>query len=225
MGLARDISLEQVKSSNVSGLTESEGRDTSHFSILDHQGNRVAATLSINYPFGSCFMPPGTGVLLNDEMDDFSSRPGTPNVYGLIGGEANAIEPGKRMLSSMSPSFVETSDGIAILGTPGGSRIITMVLLSVLDLAGGEGPESWVRRPRFHHQYRPDRIDYEPAAFSKSQVDLLERMGHKLKMLESAYGNMQAVYWNRRNGIVEAASDPRGIGSVEILRIPRASTQ
>jgi len=128
------------------------GADTTHFSILDGAGNRVAATLSINYPFGSGFVPPGTGVLLNDQMDDFSARPGTPNAYGLVGGEANAIAPGKRMLSSMTPTFVESERGLASLGTPGGSRIITMVLQGLLALDVGEAPAAWVAQPRFHHR-------------------------------------------------------------------------
>ncbi|MCW8831017.1 MAG: gamma-glutamyltransferase, partial [Gammaproteobacteria bacterium] len=102
------------------GEPAGNGADTTHFSIIDAEGNRVAATLSINYPFGSGFVAEGTGVLLNDEMDDFSAKPGVPNVYGLVGAEANAIEPGKRMLSSMSPSFLETGDRVAVLGTPGG---------------------------------------------------------------------------------------------------------
>ncbi|MFQ5644239.1 MAG: gamma-glutamyltransferase, partial [Thiogranum sp.] len=139
-----------------------EGTDTTHFSILDREGNRVAATLSVNYPFGSGLVVPGTGVLLNDEMDDFSAKPGVPNAYGLVGAEANAIEPGKRPLSSMTPTFVESEHGIAILGTPGGSRIITMVLLGILDLEAGNAPQSWVSLPRFHHQYLPDVIQYEP---------------------------------------------------------------
>src|SRR5690606_32483295 len=112
-----------------------DGPHTTHFSILDAEGNRVAATLSINYPFGAAFVPPGTGVLLNNEMDDFSARPGTPNAYGLVGAEANAIAPGKRMLSSMTPTFLERDGQVAILGTPGGSRIISMVLLGTLEFA------------------------------------------------------------------------------------------
>ena len=193
-----------------------EGRDTTHFSILDREGNRVAATLSINYPFGACFTPPGTGVLLNDEMDDFSAKPGVPNVYGLVGAEANSIAPGKRPLSSMSPTFVESRDAVAILGTPGGSRIITMVLLATLDLAAGGLPESWVSVPRFHHQYLPDVVQYEPGAFSAVLVESLEARGHTLKPLDSDYGNMQAVYLDRKTGRVSAASDPRGIGLSEV---------
>jgi len=194
------------------------GAHTTHFSILDREGNRVAATLSINYPFGSAFVPPGTGVLLNDEMDDFSLKPGVPNVYGLIGAEANAIAPGKRPLSSMTPTFVETEQGVAILGTPGGSRIITMVLLAILDLASGNGPESWVALPRFHHQFLPDEIQYEPGALTEVEVSGLEALGHRLKPLRDTYGNMQAVLWDRPRNRVAAASDPRGVGSAETQR-------
>jgi gamma-glutamyltranspeptidase/glutathione hydrolase len=189
-----------------------EGMNTTHFSILDSEGNRVAATLSVNYPFGACFTPPGTGVLLNNEMDDFSAKPGVPNAYGLVGAEANAIAPGKRPLSSMSPTFVESGDGVAILGTPGGSRIITMVLLGILDMAEGGLPDSWVSRPRFHHQYLPDVVQYETDAFDADLAGTLQGMGHTLKALDSTYGNMQAIYHDSKNGRVYASSDPRGIG-------------
>ncbi|NNG13095.1 MAG: gamma-glutamyltransferase [Halobacteria archaeon] len=194
----------------------SEGQDTTHFSVLDRDGNRVAATLSINYPFGACLTPPGTGVLLNDEMDDFSAKPGASNVYGLVGAEANAIAPGKRPLSSMSPSFIESKDGVAILGTPGGSRIITMVLLAALDHAAGRLPESWVSLPRFHHQYLPDVIQYEAGAFDAALIEGLSARGHQLKLLDPSYGNMQAVYWDRKYRRVYAASDPRGIGAAAV---------
>jgi gamma-glutamyltranspeptidase/glutathione hydrolase len=193
-----------------------DGTHTTHFSILDRDGNRVAATLSINYPFGAGFVPPGTGVLLNDEMDDFSAKPGAPNAYGLVGAEPNSIVPGKRPLSSMTPTFVESDRGVAILGTPGGSRIITMVLLGILDLEQGHGPASWVSRPRFHHQYLPDVIQYEPEALSPEVQQALRAQGHALKALERDYGNMQAIYWDYANQRVDAASDPRGIGSAEV---------
>lgn len=192
------------------------GHHTTHFSILDREGNRVAATLSVNYPFGSGFIAPGTGVLLNDEMDDFSAKPGVPNAYGLVGAEANAIAPGKRPLSSMSPTFVETADRVAILGTPGGSRIITMVLLGILEFARGEPPQSWVTRPRFHHQFLPDQVEYEAEALSKSVMEALQARGHVLKAVRSPYGNMQAVLWDRRDGSVRAAADPRGLGAAEV---------
>lgn len=193
------------------------GTDTTHFSIIDRFGNRVSATLSINYPFGACFVAEGTGVLLNDEMDDFSAKPGVPNVYGLVGNQANAIEPGKRMLSSMSPSFVETKDRIAVLGTPGGSRIITMVLHGILDFFNGGDADHMVNVGRFHHQYLPDKIFFEPDVFDEKIIATLEDMGHELKQLDSDYGNMQVVIINKKTGELDAASDKRGIGKASIL--------
>jgi gamma-glutamyltranspeptidase/glutathione hydrolase len=216
-GLARDIQFDAATPSRQRpDAGQPEGHDTTHYAIIDADGNRVSATLSINYPFGSCFVVPGTGVLLNDEMDDFSARPGVPNVYGLIGGEANAIAPGKRMLSSMTPTFVETDRGVAVLGTPGGSRIITMLLHGILALDEGGGPEAWVGRPRFHHQYLPDEIQFEPGALSEAEQRQLTTMGHRLKPLDSTYGNMQALFWNRADGHLSGASDPRGIGSARV---------
>jgi len=192
------------------------GQDTTHFSILDGAGNRVAATLSINYPFGACIVPPGTGVLLNNEMDDFSIKPGAPNLYGLVGAEANAITPGKRPLSSMTPVFAEDDSGVAILGTPGGSRIITMLLLGVLDLAAGQRPDSWVAVPRYHHQFLPDEVQYEPGAFDGGLGEALAARGHTMRPLDSTYGNMQAIYWDRDKHRVYAASDPRGGGEARV---------
>jgi len=192
------------------------GRHTTHFSILDRDGNRVAATLSINYPFGSGFMVPGTGVLLNDEMDDFAAKPGVPNVYGLVGAQANAIEPGKRMLSSMSPTFVETKDRIAIMGTPGGSRIITMVLQGILGVLDGRSARDIVQAPRFHHQYLPDIVQFEPGALSQQEQKGLARMGHALKELDERYGNMQVVIFDRKSGALDVASDPRGEGRAAV---------
>ncbi|MFP3873683.1 MAG: gamma-glutamyltransferase [Thiohalophilus sp.] len=212
--LRKNIELEQAgDSSMLPTVTGSdEGRDTTHFSILDSKGNRVAATLSINYPFGSGFMPPGTGVLLNDEMDDFSAKPGVPNVYGLVGAEANAIEPGKRMLSSMSPTFVEHDDRLAILGTPGGSRIITMVLQGILGFVDGHDAQTIVGLPRYHHQYLPDQVQYEPQALTSEQQRELASRGHVLTELNDRYGNMQMVIRDRLKDKIEAASDPRGEG-------------
>jgi len=213
-GLAASIRLDRATSSSeLPGvIAEPGGNHTTHFSILDKAGNYVSATLSINYPFGSGFVAAGTGVLLNDEMDDFSAKPGTPNAYGLIGAEANAIAPGKRMLSSMSPTFVSGPDGVAILGTPGGSRIITMVLLGILEYADSKGPSAWVSRPRFHHQYLPDTVFYEADAFSNEEALALEALGHHLEKADTTWGNMQAVLWDTRHGTVTAASDPRGEG-------------
>ncbi len=189
-----------------------QGNNTTHFSVLDKQGNRVATTLSINYPFGSGFVAEGTGVLLNDEMDDFAASAESPNVYGLVGGDANAIAPGKRMLSSMTPTFFESKDRIAIVGTPGGSRIITMVCLALLDFVEGNSPASWVSLPRFHHQFVPDVIQYEADALSKADIRALQQRGHLLKVSSRRYGNMHAIVWNKATNTVKAASDPRGIG-------------
>jgi gamma-glutamyltranspeptidase/glutathione hydrolase len=195
-----------------------EGGNTTHFSIIDREGNRVAATLSLNTLFGSGFMPPGTGVLLNNEMDDFSVSAGAPNSYGLVGSEANAVAAGKRPLSSMTPTFLESNDTVVVLGTPGGSRIITMVLLATLEMAHGRGgPKEWVALPRFHHQYLPDEVTYEPKAFDASEVRALRQWGHTLEEFRSeGYGNMQIVTQYKKTHRLEAASDPRGEGLAEV---------
>lgn len=215
---ARTIDSERAtRSSELETPTpRGESANTTHFSIIDADGNRVAATLSINYPFGSAFTATGTGVLLNDEMDDFAVKPEAPNAYGLIGYDANSIAPGKRPLSSMTPTFLVSPDRIGILGTPGGSRITSMVLLAVLDFAAGHGPASWVALPRFHHQYLPDKIEYERDALAPSVITALERRGHTLVAVDRRYGDMQAVLWRRASGRLEAASDPRGEGSSRV---------
>ncbi|MGH8502697.1 MAG: gamma-glutamyltransferase [Gammaproteobacteria bacterium] len=193
-----------------------EARDTTHFSIMDKAGNRVAATVTINYPFGSGFMPPGTGVLLNDEMDDFSMKPGTPNVYGLVGAQANAIEPGKRMLSSMTPTFLDDGERMAVVGTPGGSRIISMVLLATLEFMRGGDADDMVSLPRFHHQYLPDEIQFEPTAIEPEVARRLKAMGHTLREQDDTYGNMHVVIRDKSTGETRAASDPRGIGEATV---------
>lgn len=192
------------------------GTNTTHFSVLDRAGNRVAGTLSINTWFGSAFMPPGTGVILNNEMDDFSIKSGVPNGFDLIGTDANSIAPGKRMLSSMSPTFLESDRGVAILGTPGGSRIISMVLLAALAWSDGADAAQMVGLKRYHHQYFPDVVAYEDGAFTPDEKAALEAKGHKLEVSERSYGNMQVVTWDRATGRVAAASDPRGGGDVTI---------
>jgi gamma-glutamyltranspeptidase/glutathione hydrolase len=186
-----------------------ESNNTTHFSLIDADGNMVSATLTVNLPYGSAFAPPGTGVLLNNEMDDFSAAEGEPNAYGLIGFAANAIAPGKRMLSSMSPTIVVGEERTAILGTPGGSRIITMVLLGLLDFIDGNGPDSWVSAPRFHHQYQPDQISLEPDPLSPESIDGLEALGHDVEVRDRSWGNMHGVMWDRSGDRLEAAHDPR----------------
>jgi gamma-glutamyltranspeptidase/glutathione hydrolase len=195
-----------------------EGTDTSHFSIMDAEGNMVSATLTVNTPFGSKFMVPGTGFVLNNEMDDFSAKPGEPNAYGLIGFTANEIQPHKRPLSSMSPTLMISEDRVAAIGTPGGSRIITMVLLGILDFMNGNEPESWVALPRYHHQYLPDKVFAEPDAFTPEDVAALEAMGHSVQVGERRWGNMHGVMWNRETGEVTAGSDARSDAGRAIVR-------
>ncbi|WP_101674241.1 gamma-glutamyltransferase [Alloalcanivorax mobilis] len=223
---AASIDLDQATPSSELGepVGVEEGFHTTHLSVLDADGNRVAATLSINLPFGSAFMPAGTGVILNNEMDDFSAKPGSPNAYGLVGSQANAIAPGKRPLSSMTPTFVEFKDRVAILGTPGGSRIISMVMLGVMEAAAGKPVDDWVQRVRFHHQYLPDEVEAEPAFMDSPAAKSLRLRGHKVVSVGRAYGNMQAILWHTDNGRVTAASDPRAIGAARVA-VPRAANK
>jgi gamma-glutamyltranspeptidase/glutathione hydrolase len=195
-----------------------EGTDTSHFSLMDAEGNMVSATLTVNTPFGSKFMVPGTGFVLNNEMDDFSAKPGEPNAYGLIGFTANEIQPHKRPLSSMSPTLVIGADREAVIGTPGGSQIITMVLLGILDFMDGHEPESWVNLPRYHHQYLPDKIFAEPDAFSAEEIAALEAMGYTVEVRDRRWGNMHGVMWNKKTGEVTAASDQRSDAGMAVVR-------
>jgi len=212
--LAQGISTRKAsRSADIGTIGEQTGgNDTSHFSIIDQQGNMVSATLSVNYPFGSGLVAEGTGVLLNDEMDDFSAKPGVPNAYGLLGSTANEIQPGKRMLSSMTPAFVRTQHKSLISGTPGGSRIITMQLLGMLEFLRGGIADDIVSLPRFHHQYFPDQISFEESAFDQNTQDALRSLGHELKQTSYRYGNMQTIIVDHNTGKLDAASDPRGIG-------------
>ncbi|HEX8543652.1 MAG TPA: gamma-glutamyltransferase [Pseudomonas sp.] len=189
-----------------------EGEHTTHFATLDRDGNAVAATLSVNLPFGSAFTAPGTGVVLNDEMDDFAADPRGSNAYGLAGSQANSIAAGKRPLSSMSPSFIESPTEFTAFGTPGGSRIPSMVLLSMLQYLDGQPIATWPAVPRYHHQYLPDVVEHEPGAFSTGEMIDLQARGYTLKDIKHVYGNQQVVFWHKDSGKVEAASDPRGLG-------------
>ena len=161
-----------------------ESKETTHYSVVDQWGNAVSVTTTINGWFGNGIVVDGAGFLLNNEMDDFSAKPGVPNAYGLIGNAANAIEPGKRMLSSMSPTIVETPEGelFLVLGSPGGSTIITTVaqiIMNVIDF--GMNMEDAVETPRFHHQWLPDMIQFESSGFSPETVNALENRGHAFK--------------------------------------------
>ena len=192
--------------------SEPKGMNTTHFSVLDAAGNRAAVTITVNLFFGSGYMPAGTGVLLNNEMDDFSTKPGRPNVFGLIGNTANSIAPNKRSLSSMSPTFVETQKGMMIIGSPGGSTIISQVLLGVLNYVDGMSAADIVKYPHYHHQYLPDEVGYEQGALTDGEIAKLQSMGHKLRLSNRQWGNMQVITWDFASGKVEAASDPRGEG-------------
>jgi gamma-glutamyltranspeptidase/glutathione hydrolase len=192
--------------------SEPKGMNTTHFSVLDAAGNRAAVTVTVNLFFGNGYMPAGTGVLLNNEMDDFSTKPGRPNVFGLIGNTANSIAPNKRSLSSMSPTFVETSKGMMIIGSPGGSTIISQVLLGVLNYVDGMSAADIVKYPHYHHQYLPDEVGYEQGALTDAEVAKLQSMGHTLRPSNRQWGNMQVISWDFASGKVEAASDPRGEG-------------
>ena len=177
---------------------------------MDGEGNAVAGTQSLNFYYGSGFVVPGTGVLLNNEMDDFSIKAGAFNGYQLTGGGANSIQPGKRMLSSMTPTMLFSEQGMAVLGTPGGSRIISMVLLGTLAWFEGLDPEVIVTAPRFHHQYLPDTIVFETGAISDSEQQALKALGHTLQPSRPQLrGVCKWSVGDFATGEVKAASDPR----------------
>ena len=181
--------------------------------MIDAAGNRVGATLSINFLFGAGVIPAGTGVLLNDEMDDFTLLPEVPNGYRLLGGAANRIEPRKRPLSSMTPTFVEDDRGVLVLGAPGVSRIISQVLLGILDYMAQPAIdlERIVAAPRYHHQFWPDRVELEPVGFDAGWRIALTAKKHVLETGGRQWGNMQMVFMPLHGGAAQAASDPRGL--------------
>src|SRR5690606_28096463 len=196
-GLRASISMDKAMPSallpGVGGV--SERPDTTHFSIIDTEGNMVAVTQTVNLPYGNAVVVPGTGFLLNNEMDDFSMKPGVPNAFGLVGEDANAIAPGKRPLSSMTPTLVFGGGRAAAIGTPGGSRIISMVLLGVLELKQGADAGAVVAKPRIHHQYLPGRLSTERCALAPVVVEALRARGHVVEELDRTWGNMQVAIW------------------------------
>lgn len=191
-----------------------ESSETTHFSILDRDGNAVAVTTTLNGSFGSKLAVEGAGFLLNNEMDDFSAKPGEPNMFGLIGAEANAIEPGKRMLSSMTPVIVTRDDEVRmILGAAGGPRIITATLQNFLNIALFDmNLQQAISAPRFHHQWLPDQITVEPFALSRDTESILQERGHTFSEMETI-GRSHLIYVDEE-GRKYGAADPRGDGSV-----------
>lgn len=187
-----------------------ESTETTHYSVADQWGNAVAATTTLNGGYGNVIVVKGGGFFLNNEMDDFSSKPGTPNIYGLIGSDANAIAPGKRMLSCMTPTLI-TKDGrmFMVVGSPGGSTIITSVFQTVLNVIDhGMTMQEAVSAKRFHHQWLPDLIQYEPEAIDTLVVTALTGIGHHLKKI-GKIGRVDAILF-RPDGRMEGGADPRG---------------
>lgn len=192
--------------------TPYESPSTTHISVVDQNGLAVSTTQTINLSFGSGVVARGTGVVLNNEMDDFSKKPGVPNAFGLVGSAANSIEPEKRMLSSMSPTIILNSKGQTrlVVGSPGGSRIITATLQTILNfLDHNLGPSSAVHLTRIHHQWKPDLVFYEKEAKGET-IKNLEGMGYKTKESSWYVGNVQAVF--KQNGKWVAVSDTRAEG-------------
>jgi gamma-glutamyltranspeptidase/glutathione hydrolase len=188
-----------------------ESHETTHFSIVDRRGNAVANTYTLNESYGSRYVVEGAGFLLNNQMDDFSIKPGVPNVYGLVGGTANAIAPGKRMLSSMMPTIV-TRDGrlFLVLGSPGGSRIITSVCQTLLNVVDhGMNVQDAVSAPRFHSQWLPDEVDVEPVGFPREVVTALEARGHKVDTSHGYWSAVHAILVDPKRGLLLGAADPR----------------
>ena len=188
-------------------LNPCESNETTHFSIVDKFGNAVSNTYTINFSYGSGIVVEGAGFLLNNEMDDFSAKPGVPNAYGLIGGEANRIEPNKRMLSSMSPTIVKQGErNYLVTGSPGGSRIITTTLQVIMNVIDhGLNVQSSVAAPRIHHQWLPDELRIEEG-LSPDTIKILQEKGHIVKQ-EAAMGAIQSILIE--NGMMYGAADPR----------------
>ncbi|HSN90639.1 MAG TPA: gamma-glutamyltransferase [Anaeromyxobacteraceae bacterium] len=191
-----------------------ESGNTTHVSVIDSAGNAVALTTTVNWLFGSCLVVPGTGILLNDQMDDFDAAPGLPNAFGLVGTGANAPAPGKAPLSSMAPTLVFDPQGrlwLAI-GSPGGSHIPTTVAQVISHLVDdGMTLERALAAPRIHHQWQPEAIQAEANGLEAATARALEARGHRIEWFEGQRSNPQAV-WVHPEGWIEAASDPRGAG-------------
>lgn len=197
-----------------SNFMNSESEETTHYSIIDSYGNVVSTTTTINSSFGSGVVVEGAGFLLNNEMDDFSIQPGVPNQFGLTGGEANKIEAGKRMLSSMTPTIVFKDDKpFLVLGSPGGSTIITVVLQVIMNVIDfNMNMQDAIDKARIHHQWLPDRIDFEQYGLAEDVINSLHSKGHKLGS-ERTLGRVEGILIDSNNNIYFGATDPRGYGA------------
>jgi gamma-glutamyltranspeptidase/glutathione hydrolase len=193
-----------------------ESPETTHLSVMDGDGNTVSMTTTLNGAFGCGLLVPGAGFLLNNEMDDFATAPGQPNLYGLIQGEANSVGPGKRMLSSMTPTIAWRGNEVIVTGSPGGSRIPTATAQVLLNLiVDGDELQAAVDRARVHHQWMPDLLFTEAHALSPETEKALERRGHELRPVASL-GEVHSV-WGEINGEMQAAQDPRGPGTAGVV--------
>ncbi len=213
IGATRATASETVRPWHAQGTHES--RETTHLSVVDGAGNAVSLTTTLNGSFGCGLLVPEVGILLNNEMDDFAAAPGSPNLYGLVQGEANAVGPGKRMLSSMTPTVAWRAGEVLALGSPGGSQIPTataQVLLNVI--VDGEPLQTAVDRPRVHHQWLPDVVVAEEGALPESVRAELVRRGHVLRQAEGI-GEVDAVR-RTKSGALEATADPRGPGAAGV---------
>jgi gamma-glutamyltranspeptidase/glutathione hydrolase len=206
--------LDSYASSHPQPKSIHESNHTTHYSVVDPEGNAVSVTTTLNDGFGSRVTAEGLGFLLNNEMDDFTSKPGVPNLYGLLQGPANAIGPGKRPLSAMTPTIVLKNGKLfLVLGSPGGPTIITTVanvLMGVVDY--GLNIEQAVNAPRFHDQWMPDQIELEAVGFSPDTIGILEHMGHKIKMTHGYWGDAECIAVDQKTGELLGASDGRNDG-------------
>jgi gamma-glutamyltranspeptidase / glutathione hydrolase len=212
----RASSSEQVRAGKPAGY---ESEETTHFTVVDAEGNAVANTYTLNNSYGSAVVARGTGLLLNDEMDDFAAKPGTPNLYGLIQGERNAVAPHKRPLSAMTPTFVLRKDGSLwfTVGSPGGPTIINTVLQVITNIIDYDmNIQQAVDAPRIHHQWLPDELVYEPYGLSLDTKRALESRGHKLVTKPRYMGDAEGIMIEEKTGVRLGASDPRGANSAAV---------
>ncbi len=212
----RATSSDDVVAGKFKKRKRKESEETTHYSIVDAEGNAVAVTTTLNSGYGSKVVVEGAGFFLNNEMDDFSAKPGTPNLYGLVGAEANAIQPEKRMLSSMTPTIIEKNNELfMVVGSPGGSTIITSVFQTFLNVAEFDLPlRDAVHNGRFHSQWLPDQITVEEGTFSEEKTAQLKAMGHTIKT-RSSIGRVEAILIRpdgRREGVADIRGDDSAAG-------------